>query len=316
MLRYALKRFLFFIPTILGIVFIIYAVMDLTPGDPARIMLGERASLEQTALLRAELGLDRPFFERYLHYIYRMFFKGDLGVSYTRKEPVLEDILRKFPYTLILALWALLLSSILGISLGVFSTLRPRSAAGMVFSTISLIFASVPAFVLGMTLILIFSLYLGVFPSGGASSWRHFILPAAALTLPAAAETMRLTRAMMMETMAKDYIRTAKAKGAGMAAIVIKHALRNAMPPVIINAGMHLGYLLGGAVITETLFAIPGLGSHIVEAARMKDTPAVTASVVFLSFFFSAVLLALDLVCAFLDPRSRERYAGGEGRRG
>ncbi|MDR2742240.1 MAG: ABC transporter permease [Treponema sp.] len=313
MLRYALKRLLIFVPTLLGIIFIVYAVMDLTPGDPARIILGERAAEEQVALLRGELGLDQPFFERYLRYVYRMFVKGDLGFSYSRKTPVLGDILRKFPYTLTLALWPVLLSSLIGVSLGIFSALKPHSPAGTVSSVVSLFFASVPGFVLGMLLMLVFSLRLRVLPSGGASSWRHFVLPVAALTFPTAAGTLRLTRAMMIETLSRDYIRTARAKGAGGAAIILKHALKNALPPVITNMGMHFGHLLGGAVIAETLFAVPGLGSHIVDAVRMKDTPVVLASVVFLSIFFSAVLLLLDLVCAFLDPRSRARYAGREG---
>jgi peptide/nickel transport system permease protein len=310
--RYVLKRLLFFVPTLLTIIFIIYAVMDLTPGDPARIILGERASEEQVALLREELGLNKPLVMRYVHYVYRV-LQGDMGFSYSRKTPVLDDILRKFPYTLTLALWSVFLSSLIGVSLGILSARKPRSPVDTLSSVVSLFFASVPGFVLGMLLILIFSLRLRMLPSGGVSSWRHFVLPIAALTVPAAAGTLRLTRAVMIETLSRDFIRSARAKGAGGAAIILRHALKNALPPVIVNVGMHFGYLLGGAVITETLFALPGLGSHIVDAVRMKDTPVVLASVVFLSVFFSAVLLLLDLVCAFLDPRSRARYAGREG---
>ncbi|MDR2071605.1 MAG: ABC transporter permease [Treponema sp.] len=314
MLRYVLKRLFVFVPTLLCVIFIIYAVMDLTPGDPARIILGERAAEEQVALLREELGLNKPLFMRYLRYVSRA-LKGDLGFSYSRKTPVLDDILQKFPYTLTLAVWAALLSSLIGVSLGVLSALKPHSPLDTVSSLVSLFFASLPGFVLGMLLILVFSLRLRVLPSGGVSSWRHYVLPVAALTFPAAAGTLRLTRAMMIETLRRDYIRTARAKGAGERAVVLKHALKNALSPVIVDLGMHFGYLLGGAVITETLFALPGLGSHIVDALRMKDAPVVLASVVFLSAFFSAVLLLLDLVCAFLDPRSRARYAGREGAR-
>jgi peptide/nickel transport system permease protein len=312
MLRYTVKRFLVFIPTLLGVIFIIYVIMENTPGDPARIILGERAAGEQVELLREELGLNKPLMTRYINYVYRMFLKGDFGVSYSRKTPVLADILRKFPYTLTLAVWAVLLSSLTGISLGILSALKPHSLGDTVFSVVSLFFASIPGFVLGMLLILFFSLRLGALPSGGSSSFRHFILPVAALAIPASAGTLRLTRAMMIETLGRDYIRTARAKGVCEEAVVLKHALKNALPPLIVNLGMYFGYLLGGAVITETLFAIPGLGSHIVEAVRMKDTPVVLSSVVFLSVFFGTVLLLLDLVCAFLDPRSRARYAGRE----
>jgi peptide/nickel transport system permease protein len=312
MLRYTLKRFLIFIPTLLGIIFIIYVIMEKTPGDPARIILGERAAGEQVELLREELGLNKPLMLRYINYVYRMFFKGDFGVSYSRKTPVLTDILRKFPYTLTLAVWAVFLSSLTGISLGVLSALKPRSLVDTVSSVVSLFFASIPGFVLGMFLILVFSLRLGALPSGGSSSFRYFILPIAALAIPASAGTLRLIRAMMIETLGRDYIRTARAKGVREGAVILKHALKNVLPPLIINVGMHFGYLLGGAVVTETLFAIPGLGSHIVDAVRMKDTPVVLSSVVFLSVFFSAVLLLLDLVCAFLDPRSRARYAERE----
>jgi peptide/nickel transport system permease protein len=315
MLRYAAKRILLFIPTLLAVIFIIYVIMDKTPGDPARIILGERAANEQVEMLRGELGLDRPLLLRYADYVYRMFFRFDLGASYSRRTPVLADILEKFPYTLILALWAVFLSSLFGLTLGIMAALKPRSLADTVSSVVSLFFASVPGFVLGMLCILVFSLHLGLLPSSGISSWRSFVLPVAALTLPSMAGVLRLTRAMMIETLGRDYIRTALAKGAGKGAVVLKHSLKNALPPVIINLGMHLGYLLGGAVIAETLFAFPGLGSHIVDAVRMKDTPVVLGSVVFLSVFFSAVLLLLDLVCAYLDPRSRTRYAGREGSR-
>jgi peptide/nickel transport system permease protein len=313
MLRYVLKRTLVFIPTLLAVVFILYAIMEMTPGDPARIILGERATAEQVALLREDLGLNTPFFVRYLRYAYHLFLKGDPGFSYSRKTPVLDDILRKFPYTLTLALWPAFLSFFIGVSLGVLSALKPRSPGDTFLSAAALFFASIPVFVLGMLLILVFSLRLRILPSGGAASWRHFVLPVTALTVPAAAGTLRLTRAMMIETMGRDYIRTARAKGAGGGVVVLKHALKNALPPVIVNSGMHFGHLLGGAVITETLFALPGLGSHIVDAVRMKDAPVVLASVVFLSVFFSAILLLVDLLCAFLDPRSRARYTGREG---
>jgi peptide/nickel transport system permease protein len=315
MLRFTLRRLLRFIPMLLVLILVVFGIMELSPGDPARNILGERASTEQLNLMREQLGIDRPFLTRYVHYVYNVFFKLDLGTSYRLRTPVLPDILAKFPYTLALALGAVLFSSLIGISLGLLSALRPYSPADTLATLGALVFASVPGFALGMVLILAFALALGLLPSGGASSWRHFILPLTALTLPAAAGTLRLTRSMMLEVLGRDYIRTARAKGLPERQVVLRHALKNGLIPVITSLGMHFGYLLGGAVITETVFTIPGLGSHLVNAVRMKDIPVVLGATVFLSVFFSLILLLLDLGCAFLDPRIRRRYGSREGRR-
>jgi peptide/nickel transport system permease protein len=198
---------------------------------------------------------------------------------------------------------------------GVFSAVRQGTKADTAATVTALFFSSIPGFWFGMMLILVFALWLGLLPSNGAASWRHFILPTAALTFPASAGLLRLTRSMMLETLRQDYIRTAYAKGLGERQVILVHALKNALIPVITSMGLHLGYLLGGAVITESVFAIPGLGTHIINAIRMKDTPVVLASTVFLSILFSLIMLAVDLIAAMLDPRLRFRHFFNRGGR-
>ncbi|MDR0452808.1 MAG: ABC transporter permease [Treponema sp.] len=313
--RYILKRVLLFIPLSMAAVFAVYFVMDFTPGDPARLILGERADESQLAILRADLGLDRPFLARYAGYLRRLAFHGDWGTSYRSRAPVITEILRKAPNTFALALLGTLFSSVIGMGLGILAAVKRGKAADILASAFTIMCASVPAFVLGMVLILFFSLKLRVFPSNGASSWRHFILPLAALSVPASAGMLRLTRSMMLEALGADYVRAARAKGLGEGRVIFVHALKNALIPVITSMGMHLGYLLGGAVITETVFAIPGLGTHIIDAVRMKDTPVVLAAIVFLSLSFSLIMLAVDILCVFIDPRLRARFGGRRGGR-
>jgi peptide/nickel transport system permease protein len=283
--------------------------MDLTPGDPARIIVGERATEAQLQLMRDQLGTGKPLPVRYADYVYRLIFKLDFGNSYRTRVPVIDEILIKFPNTLTLALLGVFFSSLIGISLGILSAIKQYSPTDTVSTIAAMFFASIPNFWLGMTLILIFALRLGILPSNGLTSWRHLILPTIALTLPASAGILRLTRSMMLETIRQDYIRTARSKGVREKTIIFKHALKNAMLPIITSLGMHFGSLLGGAIITETVFAIPGLGTHIVNAIRMKDTPVVLASTVFLSIFFSLIMLLVDISYAFLDPRIRVKYS-------
>jgi peptide/nickel transport system permease protein len=297
----------------MAVVFIVYFVMDFTPGDPARLILGERARESQLAILRADLGLDRPFLARYADYLRQLVFHGDWGTSYRSRTPVITEILRKAPNTFTLALLGTLLSSLIGVGLGILAAVKRGKAADILANAVTVLCASVPAFVLGMVLILVFALKFRALPSNGASSWRHFILPLIALSIPASAGMLRLTRSMMLEKLGTDYIRTARTKGLGEGRVILVHALKNAIIPVITSMGMHLGYLLGGAVITETVFAIPGLGTHIIDAIRMKDTPVVLAATVFLSLSFSFIMLLVDILCVFLDPRLRVRFDGRGG---
>jgi peptide/nickel transport system permease protein len=308
MLRYIAKRLLLFIPIFLGVIFIVYFIMEFIPGDPARLILGERIGEERILLMREQLGLNRPFLARYADYVFHIVTRLDFGTSYRLQTPVITEILKKFPYTLRLALLGMFFASLIGISAGVLSAVRQYSPTDTIAPITAMFFASIPNFWLGMMLILLFSLRLGILPSNGITTWRHYILPVAALSLPASAGLLRLTRSMMLETIRQDYIRTARAKGVREGSVIIKHALKNALLPIITSMGLNFGTLLGGAIITETVFAIPGLGTHIINAIRMKDTPVVLATTVFLSIFFSVLMLVLDLSYALLDPRIRLKY--------
>jgi peptide/nickel transport system permease protein len=309
MLRYIVKRLLLFIPIFLGVIFIVYFIMEFIPGDPARLILGERITEERILLMREQLGLNRPFLVRYADYVFHIVARFDFGISYRLQTPVITEIIKKFPYTLRLALLGMFFASLIGISAGVFSAVRQYSPADTLSTVSAMFFASIPNFWLGMMLILLFSLRLGILPSNGLATWRHYILPVAALSLPGSAGLLRLTRSMMLETIRQEYIRTARAKGVTEGSVLIKHALKNALLPIITSMGLNFGNLLGGAIITETVFAVPGLGTHIINAIRMKDTPVVLAATVFLSIFFSILMLVLDLSYALLDPRIRLKYA-------
>lgn len=309
MTRYICKRLLFMILVLLGVAFIVFSIMSLVPGDPARVILGDNATQEQLDMLNAQLGTDQPFLARFGSYIWNMVTKLDFGTSYSSRRPVFDEIATRFPYTLKLAILGVFFSSLIGISVGVFSAIKQYSPFDTISTILALFFASVPGFWFGMMLILFFSLHLKLLPSNGLDSLIHYILPTLAISIPYSAGILRLTRSTMLETVRQDYIRTARAKGVTEWVIIWKHAFRNALLPVITQLGNVFGQLLGGSVVIETVFAIPGLGSHIVSAIRMKDTPVVMASVMLMAFFFCLVILAVDLLYAFIDPRIKAKYA-------
>jgi len=308
MLVYAIKRILLSIPILIGVAFIIFFIMDLTPGDPATLLLGPEANSEAIAQLNHELGYDRPFIERFFHYIYDFIFKFDMGKSYRSSSMVSVEVSRKIPYTTILAVTSMILSSCIGIPLGVLSAVKQYSLLDTIPTPIALFFAAVPSFWLGMMLMYIFSLKLGWFPSSGISTLKHYVLPMIAVGLPMAAQQLRFTRSSMLETIRQDYIRTARAKGAAERTVIWKHALKNALLPVITISGISFGSLLGGAVVTETLFGIPGIGTLVVTAVRMKDVPMVMGASIFMAAIYVVVMLIIDLVYGFIDPRIKAKY--------
>ena len=308
MLKYVIRRLLLLIPIMIGVILIVFTIMDLTPGDPARMILGQNANPESIRMLQERLGLDQPFHIRFSRYVVNV-FRLDFGLSYRNQEPVFDEIIRKFPNTVKLAISAIILSSIIGISLGIFSAVKQYSPGDTMATLGALFFASIPNFWFGMSIMLLFALTLRILPSHGVDTWRHFILPIITVSLPSSAAILRLTRSTMLETIRQDYIRTAQAKGVDEKVVILRHALKNALLPVITSLGMTFGILLGGAIVTETVFAIPGLGTHIVDAIRMKDTPVVLASTIFLSAFFCVIMIIVDLLYAFIDPRIKAKYS-------
>lgn len=306
---FIIKRLLLTLLVLLGVTFLVFTIMSMTPGDPGTLILGITAKPEDIARLNHEFGYDQPFLIRFFNYVKAIILRFDFGESYRTRTLVFTEILVRFPNTLKLAIVSMILSSIIGISLGILSAVRQYSVIDSSLTVIAMFFACIPGFWLGLTLMLIFSVRLGWLPVSGIDSWKHYILPAATLVLGGSAGLLRLTRSTMLETIRQDYIRTARSKGAGERAVIWRHALKNALLPVITSMGMSFGASLGGAIIVETVFAIPGLGTHIVTAIRQKDMPVVLACTLFLAIMFCLIMLAVDILYAFIDPRVRARLA-------
>ncbi|GHV94232.1 peptide ABC transporter permease [Spirochaetia bacterium] len=296
------------IPTLFGVSFIIFTVLSLTPGDPGTMLLGQEAPPEVIRAYNEELGFYDPLVIKYVKYIGNA-LRGDLGISWRTSRPVIEEIALKLPVTLRLAVMSVLLSSALGITLGIISAIRPYSGLDVSCTSGAIIFASMPRFWLGMIFMLIFALKLKWLPSNGIGSWRHYILPVVVLALPTAAQIMRLMRSTMLETMKKDYIRTAKAKGVHKVLVVWKHALKNALMPVVTVIGMDFGYLLGGTVLVETVFSMSGIGTLMLASIRNQDVPQVQGTALLIAIGVCLVMLVVDVVYAFLDPRIRNKYS-------
>lgn len=309
MFKYVIKRLLITIPVLLGVIFIIFSIMSLTPGDPGRLILGNFAPQEAVDQLNHELGYDLPFIERFINYVHDIVVKFDFGDSYLSRKPVINEIMQKFPYTLKLAFISMILSAVIGIPLGILSAVKQYTVIDNFCTVVAMIFASFPAFWLGMLLMYTFALKLGWLPSIGITSWKGFILPSITVCTGGLASTMRLTRTTMLEIIRMDYIRTARAKGAPENIIIWKHALKNALLPIITSMGMTFGYLLGGTIVIESVFALPGLGQYMISAVRQKDIPVALSSTLFFATMFSIVMLVIDLLYAFIDPRIKARYS-------
>lgn len=301
------KRLLMMIPVILGISFIIFTILALTPGDPAQMILGENASLEDIEVLREEMGLNEHFVIRYIKYLGKA-LRFNFGNSYRTGLPVVEEILTRFPNTLALAFFGIGLSVIIGVPIGIVSAVKQYSLFDTLSLGAALLMTSIPAFWLGLMLLLLFSLKLGWFPAIGITSWKGFVLPSITLAIGSMAIMIRMTRSTMLEVIREDYIRTARAKGASEGRIVRHHQLRNAILPVITIIGINFGLQMGGAMICETVFTIPGMGTLLITSLRQKDIPMVMASIIFVAVAISLVNLLIDILYAYIDPRIRSQY--------
>ncbi len=307
MLKYIWKRLLLMVPVIIGLSFILFSIMELTPGDPARSMLGEYAPDEEVMRLREELGLNDPFFVRYGRYVWNA-LHGDFGTSYRTNIPAAEEIATRFPATLKVAFFAVLLAVVVGIPVGIVSAVKQYSTVDISSMISALLFTSIPPFWLGLLLILFLSVKLQILPAVGSDSWKHFIMPAVAMAAAQMATLVRMTRSTMLEVIRQDYIRTARAKGAAPARIIFIHSLQNALLPVVTAVGISFSNLLGGALIIENVFGISGLGTLMVESVTGKDTPMLISSVLFAAVVGGFVNLGVDLLYTFIDPRVKSQY--------
>lgn len=302
MFRYVVKRVILAIPVLLGVTFVMFVIALITPGDPAVILLGERATAEELATVREQLGLNDPWYQQYYDYVTSA-ARGDLGMSYRSRTPVFGELMARFPNTVQLTLAAMALAMLIGVPLGVLSAVKQNSLVDRFAIIFAMIGSSMPVFWIGLMLILLFSLKLGLLPASGKGSLRHLILPATALGLGAAALIARITRSSMLEVLRNDYMRTARAKGLVERVVILRHGLRNALIPVVTVVGLQFGGLLGGAVLTETVFAWPGIGRHIVQAIGQRDYPTVRGGVLLVATTFVTINILLDILYAYLDPR-------------
>jgi ABC-type dipeptide/oligopeptide/nickel transport system permease component len=304
---YILRRILALIPVLLGVTLLVFVMLRLAPGDPLLALLGESAqgiSSAQLDALREAHGLNRNPVLQYLDYLGGL-LRGDLGVSIRSSHPVRQELLSRFPATLQLAGAAVGNAIRLGISLGVLAAVYQRTLVDYLAVIVALLGVSVPVFWSGLLLMMLFALRLEWLPASGFGSWRHLILPATAVGVSSSAFIARITRANMIETLRADFVRTARAKGVSRHAVILRHALRNALLPVVTVVGLEFGGLLGGAVLTETVFAWPGVGRLLVEAITTRDLPLVQGAVLSIAIVFIVVNLLVDLSYALLNPKVR-----------
>lgn len=304
MLNYLIKRLFSTIPVLIGISLLLFFMLRMLPGDPAQVLAGQMATPQEIENIRRQLGLDRPIYEQYVTYLSRL-ARFDLGRSARTQNPVTEEIWARLPNTLLLAVVAITLACLFGIPAGIISAVRPYSWIDYLVTTSALFGMSMPVFWLGLMLMVVFSIILKWLPAGGTGSWQHVILPSITLAAFVVAFIARMTRSTMLETLSQDYTTTARSKGLKERVVVIKHALKNAMIPIITVVGLQFGLLLGGAVLTETVFAWPGLGRLIVDSILARDYPVIQGAILIFGLLYIMVNLVVDLIYALVDPRIR-----------
>lgn len=295
---------------VLGVAILIFTIMYFTPGDPAQIILGSSATEEQLNALRESMGLNESFVNQLGSFLTSTFLKFDLGTSYVSGRSVTSEILYRLPYTLLLAVLVIVLSTIIGVPLGIVAAVHQDKWQDTAAIAFSLLGVSIPGFWLALVLVLAFSVKLGWLPAYGIGGWQYYVLPAVSTALSGLAINARQTRSAMLDVIRSDYVTTAKAKGVSERSVIYRHALPNALIPIITVIGGSFAGSLGGTVIAESIFTIPGIGLYMTNAINNRDYPAVRGSVVILAIFFSLIMLLVDLIYAFVDPRIRAQYSG------
>jgi peptide/nickel transport system permease protein/oligopeptide transport system permease protein len=304
MLQYVIKRLFSIIPVLIGISLLLFLMLRMLPGDPAQVLAGEMATQEEVEIIRHQLGLDRPIYTQYAFFLSRL-SRFDLGRSARTQNPVTEEIWARLPNTMLLAIVAITLACLIGIPAGIISALRPYSLLDYTITVTALFGISMPVFWLGLMLVVVFAVWLNWLPAGGIGTWKHVILPSFTLASFVVAFIARMTRSTMLEVLSQDYTTTARSKGLKEKVVVVKHAFRNALIPIITVVGLQFGMLLGGAVLTETVFAWPGLGRLIVDSIRARDYPMIQGAILVFGLLYILVNLAVDIIYAYVDPRIR-----------
>lgn len=304
MIKYLIRRILAAIPVLLGVSLIVFLMIHLIPGDPVQHILGEFASPERVAELRNQLGLNDPLPIQYLKFLSKA-IRGDLGRSLISNVPVVDEIARAFPVTIQLAIYSIIVSSLFGLLAGIIAAVRHNTFWDQLAMIGALFGISTPSFWLALILMMIFAYNLGWFPISGYSGLSSLVLPTVVLAALSAGSIARITRSSMLEVLGQDYIRTARAKGLDEETVVLKHSLKNAMIPVVTLVGLQFGSLLAGAIITETVFALPGLGRLAVQAITTRDFPMIQGVTLFVATLFVLTNLIVDLMYGLIDPRIR-----------
>lgn len=304
MLQYVIKRLFSVIPVLIGISLLLFLMLRMLPGDPAQVLAGEMATQEEVEIIRHQLGLDRPIYTQYAFFLSRL-SRFDLGRSARTQNPVTEEIWARLPNTMLLAIVAITLACLIGIPAGIISALRPYSLLDYTITVTALFGISMPVFWLGLMLVVVFAVWLHWLPAGGIGTWKHVILPSLTLASFVVAFIARMTRSTMLEVLSQDYTTTARSKGLKEKVVVVKHAFRNALIPIITVVGLQFGMLLGGAVLTETVFAWPGLGRLIVDSIKARDYPMIQGAILVFGLLYILVNLAVDIIYAYVDPRIR-----------
>ncbi len=307
MLKFIIKRLLWIIPVLFGVAIIVFTILYFSPGDPALQALGDNASPEAIEAFNKDMGLDGTYFDRLVRLVTGL-CKGDLGKSYKTRTPVINELVTKFKVTLHISAYAIILGIILGIFFGIISALYQNSIWDTLSTGVALFGISMPMFWQGLMLILLFSVILNWLPPSGYGTWQQMIMPVVALGVNSSATIMRTTRSSMLEVMRQDYIRTAKAKGQKFSTIVIRHALHNAMIPIITVIGLQLSALLAGSIVTEVIFSISGVGRYLVDSMTARDYAAVQGCVILIAFVSAILNLIVDIIYTFIDPRMKTMY--------
>lgn len=310
MARYILKRILWMIPIILGVAILVFTIMYFCPGDPASVIAGANATEQAKEEIRQTLGLNQGYFQRLFTYLSDVFLHFDLGTSYITKAPIAAEIMARLPRTALLAFMCMVLSILLGVPLGIVAAIHQDRVADRASMIAALFGTCMPPFWLALLMILLFSVKLGWLPALGVGSFKHYIMPTIALSLQSVAYQARQSRSSMLEVIRSDYVTTARSKGVSNMNVIVRHELTNALIPIITLAGNQFSTLLGGAMIIEQIFSIPGMGTLIVQGIFNRDYPVVQAGAVVLAVLFSIIMLLVDLIYAFVDPRIKAQYEG------